>query len=163
MIRQYTYRAALAAGVALACAAAGPAAAACKVPQNVNTIAKSVVELSNKSRRQSGLPRLSPEDRLMRAAQQHACWMAENTTMSHTGDRRSSPGDRARGNGYRFRFVAENVGYGQDSAQEIFTGWMGSSSHRKNILSGKATQAGVAVAIGRDGLPYWAMVVGSPL
>ena len=81
--------------------------------------------------------------------------------MSHEGSDQSSPFDRLKHLGYRFRGAAENVAYGQTSVDEAMRSWMNSRSHRRNIL-GEFTEIGAAVAYAKDGTPYWCVEFGRP-
>ena len=49
---------------------------------------------------------------------------------------------------------AENIGYGQSSAQEIFTDWKNSSSHYSNLTNSSFSKVAVAYAIA-NGTYYW--------
>lgn len=49
---------------------------------------------------------------------------------------------------------AENLAYGQISANEIFTDWKGSPNHYQNFVNSSYTRGAVAKAI-KDGVYYW--------
>lgn len=126
-------------------------------------MAGQVLSQTNAERRAAGLGPLAIDMALGRAAQGHACWMAETGRFSHTGARGSRLTDRLRAAGYIFAFGAENIAMGQLSAQAVMQGWLTSRGHRDNLLSPKAREIGIALATGRDGRPIWVMIVGARL
>ena len=95
------------------------------------------------------------------AAMEHARDMADRHKMAHRGGDGSSPFDRMKRQGYRFRTAAENVAYGFEDVDSVMTGWMKSPGHRRNIL-GNFSEIGVGRAIARDGASYWCVTFGTP-
>ncbi|WP_238987417.1 CAP domain-containing protein [Roseovarius dicentrarchi] len=112
---------------------------------------------TNAIRADAGLTPLSSSAALGRAAAGHARDMAQNGFFSHTGSNGSGIGDRARAVGYGFCFIAENIAQGQSSVDEVMTGWMNSTGHRRNILSEGARE----YALVREG-DIWVMMLGRP-
>jgi Cysteine-rich secretory protein family len=56
--------------------------------------------------------------------------------------------------------AAENIAYGYDSFEKTLEQWIGSSSHRKNLLLHNATRVGVASARSEaTRRTYWAMEI----
>ena len=107
-------------------------------------------------RAQNGLTRpLAHSAGLQAAAQAHADDMARTGNFSHTGSNGSTMQSRVRAANYNACFSAENIAYGQTSVGQVFTDWMGSRGHRRNILAAQATQYGFA----RSG-PYYVLVLG---
>ena len=168
---KWTYMAV--AGLVLALAACGPEEepetspdwAVFDAQQDAATAAASVTAtpddigaLLNARRSENGLAPLSPSAQLAAAAQVHARDMARNGFFSHTGSDKSSPGDRVRGQGYGYCFVAENIAQGQTSAEQAMQSWMNSPGHRRNNLSTRSTQYGAA----RSGGDYWVLVFARP-
>ncbi len=92
---------------------------------------------------------------------EHARDMAERHKMAHKGGDGSSPFDRMKRQGYRFRTAAENIAYGFEAVESVMTGWIKSPGHRRNIL-GNFSEIGVGHAIARDGLSYWCVTFGTP-
>jgi len=115
-------------------------------------------QLLNAFRGQSGLTPLRESAALNRAAAAHARDMGTNSFMSHTGSNGSKPRDRARAQGYRACNIAENIGLGQGSANEIMTQWMNSPPHRKNMLHRQMKEYGLA----RGPANAWVLVVADP-
>ncbi len=120
------------------------------------------LSLTSARRGRFGLPALVSSSRLMRAAQAHANFMARNGIMGHVGAGGSTLSQRIDASGYRACFAAENVAYGQSTAQEVLVAWMNSPGHRRNILDDRASQAAVASAIDGAGRVYWAMLLARP-
>ena len=114
--------------------------------------------LLNAIRGQNGRSALRPNNALMRAASGHAADMATNGFMGHTSSNGDTVRDRARKQGYSACLIAENVALGQGSAAEVMNAWMTSPGHRKNILTGKVTEYGLARGAGNA----WVLVLGQP-
>lgn len=121
-----------------------------------------VVGLHNEERAKEKLNSLEVSPKLTKAAQRHADDMAKRKQMGHKGSDGSSPFDRIKATGYRYRRAGENVAFGRFSTERLMKGWMDSPGHRKNIL-GSYSQIGVACAIAEDGTSYWCATFGIPL
>jgi uncharacterized protein YkwD len=110
--------AALAASGALACAVAPDARAVSTAipagPIDAALLDEAVRAAVNRERCRAGLPPLAPGGAaLLRAAADHAAWMARSGRLSHRSSLpgRARPADRVRTAGVPARRVAENVGY----------------------------------------------------
>jgi uncharacterized protein YkwD len=108
-----------------------------------------LVQHHNASR--AGLPALTRDARLDRAAQLHAENMARQGRMSHVLDGRG-PGARVCDQGVCRIGVGENVAMGQRSTGEVMRAWMVSPGHRANI-QGRYSRIGVGHSGG-----YWCVV-----
>ena len=115
-------------------------------------VAALILNYSNSARRSAGLAALAPAPALARAADQHARAMARAGRLSHTVGG-TTPVTRARGAGYRYSTLAENIGYrstgrldADGMARYFVTGWLESPAHRRNLLSRKVREAGIGVA-----------------
>ncbi|PWJ18187.1 CAP domain-containing protein [Jannaschia seohaensis] len=122
----------------------------------------SALERANAERQERGLPPLGTDPRLARAAEEQAAHMARVGRMTHRGPRGEDIMRRVRGAGFRSCFAAENVAFGQPDGNAVTTAWMGSASHRRNILDKRASVAAVAGARRADGVIYWAMILAAP-
>jgi uncharacterized protein YkwD len=142
-------------------------ALAAPTPAQETARAAQVLELVNREREAASLSALSWDGRLAAAAQRHAEDMAARGVLSHTGSDGSTLADRARRTGYGYRRVAENVAVGQESPQEVVSGWMDSPGHRRNILRPDIEELGFGYAEGRPAgdAPgrYWVIVLGRPM
>ncbi|HSH44370.1 MAG TPA: CAP domain-containing protein [Longimicrobiales bacterium] len=122
-----------------------------------------VLERVNAIRQQRGLAPLDADARLVEAAQAHTRYQADRGTISHRGEDGSSAGDRLTAVGYPWVLVSENVGAGYPTAANMVDGWMGSSGHRRTILTANAVHAGVGYVRGGGRTPhYWTLKVAAP-
>lgn len=112
----------------------------------------------NDFRASEGLPALTQSDRLQQVAERHARDMAANGFFSHTGSDGSDVGQRAMETGYAYCTIAENIAKGQRSLDEVMAGWIGSPSHRRNMLLDRVTEFALARQTGN----IWVMVLGRP-
>lgn len=108
----------------------------------------------NAYRAQSGLGGLREDRQLARAAQAFAEDMATHGYFSHTGRDGSSVSTRARAAGCGGRgYFAENIAWGQRSANDAFQGWVASAGHRANMLGRPYGVYGLGQSGG-----YWVLV-----
>jgi uncharacterized protein YkwD len=120
--------------------------------------AKSGEEALTKIRTSHGLPLLASDPALERAAAQQAQYMAETDRMEHTTRRGRDFATRIRANGIEGA-AAENIAHGNFDAGELFSAWMNSSGHRRNMLDRNFTRFGLASAEAANGSRYWALVL----
>ncbi|MEM9438265.1 MAG: CAP domain-containing protein [Pseudomonadota bacterium] len=124
--------------------------------------AQAVINETNSYRAAQGRASLEANTRLTRAAEGHACALAASGRFSHESKNGDGVGDRARDEGYRWRFVAENIARGQRDASAVMDSWQTSSGHNRNLLARGAREIGVASVVTSRG-PLWVMVLGAPL
>lgn len=139
---------------------AGSAFAQSAVPVD----AKRALSLVNSYRASNGLPPLDLNPSLGHAAATHSVRMAEKNKLAHSfgfGIRSKLPA-RLRKVGYDFGAAAENIGYGYSSLSSVMEGWKNSRGHRVNLLRKGVTEMGIAAALGRDGRPYWTLILAAP-
>lgn len=130
---------------------------ACTVPDGTNRIRAEVLDGVNAERAKRQLPPLSTEQRLAKAAQDHACDNARVGKMTHTGSDGSDLSTRLRRVGYNYSQANENVAKGYSDSKAVIQGWMASSGHRRNILAAGTVDLGIGIALGKDGSPYWVL------
>jgi uncharacterized protein YkwD len=119
-----------------------------------------LIDLTNKERDKEGLPPLKPNEKLFKAARDHAANMAKQNLMKHELDGKT-PLDRVKAVGYVPSYSGENIAAGFPPAEAIKK-WMGSEGHRANILSKDLTEIGVGIGKNLEGKPFYAQVFGSP-
>ena len=137
-------------------AAPAPAADAAAPAPGESSWSADLLARVNAERANAGLPALAACATLDLAAQRHSDDQAARSTMSHTGGDGSDLGTRADRAGYRgWNALGENVAYGYGSPASVMAGWMSSSGHRGNILSGSFTNVGFGLATSASGTPYW--------
>ncbi len=105
-------------------------------------------------------PPLRPNAKLTRAARLQADDMARWQSLTHELEGKSLP-DRLAAVNYDFKNIGENVAMNLPRLQDVLASWMDSPNHRENILSPNYLEAGVGMAIGRDGRTYYAVIFGT--
>lgn len=135
------------------------------------TLERRVHELINQQRRANGLSSLSFDSSLASIARKHSADMAQNNYFSHYNLQGLDPTGRGARDGYSCyknygsyytTGIAENIMQNnlydwstqEEIAQSTVSGWMGSSGHRKNILTSTYDREGIGVAIASDDKVY---------
>ena len=106
-----------------------------------------------------GLPPLARDGKLEKAAAQQAGYMARASAMRHRTGWRKDFATRMKENGVEGA-AAENVAYGAMDPEKLFSMWMGSKGHRRNMLDPRFAHYGLASAEDGQGRKYWALVLG---
>lgn len=105
-----------------------------------------IVALTNNERARVGLSPLTSNGKLTTAAANYAGVMRRVDRLGHN-EGGTSPGDRIRAVGYRFRGWSENVARNRAAdAERAMRQWMGSAGHRAAILHPNRADIGVGVA-----------------
>lgn len=111
-------------------------------------------------RSENGLPALSSDSTLERAALQQAGYMAQSGRMTHTTRLGRDFASRMKANQIKGA-AAENVASGQKDLGDLFTAWKNSPGHRRNMLDPRFSRYGLAyTADANNGRRYWALVLG---
>ena len=111
------------------------------------TYASQVITLLNEQRVNNGLSPLTADSTLTAAAMQRA---AETVIyFSHT-----RPDGRRCFTAFDGGWRGENIAAGQADPDEVITGWMNSTGHRKNILEANYTSVGVG-CFNYKGINFW--------
>ena len=101
---------------------------------------------------------LTRDPRLERAAIRQAGYMARSGRMTHnTGPGRSFAA-RIRQEGISGA-AAENLAHGRMDTRRLFSMWMGSPGHRRNMLNPRFSRYGLAHADAPGGGRFWALVL----
>ena len=106
---------------------------------------------ANAERAQMGVPPLTWDPTLYRAALQHAREMAARESISHQYAGEADLAERAEMAGVHFSVVAENVAEAP-SAVIVHDAWMHSPDHRRNLLDEHVDRVAIAVLIRRGEL-----------
>jgi uncharacterized protein YkwD len=123
--------------------------------------ARRLLRLQNAERRRHGLPGLSPSGKLRRAGRRHARDMVRRHYFGHVSYGGRNVVDRVASTRYGRRTgftVQENLYWWsrKRSAAAVLSAWMGSATHRANVLHGGFRQFGVGVVMrspyGRGGV-----------
>ena len=121
------------------------------LPHNVffADITKSSLEVFiNQSRQSLGLPTLSENNKLDRAAQLKAENMVQNQYFDHVSPSGVTPWFWFLKAGYKYKYAGENLAIGFYDSQEVYNAWLNSPSHKANILNPNYTEVGTAVLKG---------------
>lgn len=120
-----------------------------------------LLTLHNQARAAKGLPPLSLNPLLQRAAITHADWMSYSKILSHTEGTKTFE-QRVQATGYAMAMAGENIADGQQTASAVMAAWLGSPPHRQNILTRGYVDVGIDYALSSTGQLYWCVVFGCP-
>lgn len=129
---------------------------------SLKSLEEEVIRLINKERTNRGLQALKTNWELSRVARYKSQDMINKNYFSHTSPTYGSPFTMMQSFGLKFSAAAENIAYGQRSAQEVVNAWMNSPGHRANILSASYTHTGVGCAKKANGTLYWTQMFIKP-
>lgn len=102
-------------------------------------------------------------DTLGETALAHSRDMAERGYFSHSSPEGEQVSNRASEQGYDFRQIGENLGFGQSTPEQVVQGWLLSPGHCANLMKPEYTEMGAAYALKRaDNAIYWTQVLGRP-
>ncbi len=124
-----------------------------------------IVGLVNQERTKIGLNPLKVNYKLVEAAKTKAVSLAKIEDLKHTKSINGGLWWPLIDAGYVYRLVGENLALNIEIPEEVVSSWMGSPSHRENILERSFEDIGVAVASGYfEGLPasYLVMYTATP-
>jgi len=111
-------------------------------------------------REQHGLPVMSPDRTLERAALEQSAFMAQAGKMDHTTGPGRDFASRVKNNGIKGA-AAENLAVGRFGMEKLFDMWMASTGHRNNMLNPAFGKFGLAYTYDASGeRRYWALVLG---
>jgi len=118
---------------------------------------KKLLKLHNRERKKKNRPKLRLDSSLKRSAQGYAQAMAVSGVLSHVGTDGSTFDQRIRAKGGSFSYMGENIAQGPSTATIVHKGWMGSPSHKKNILNRRFRTVGFGKAGNAN---FWAVNFG---
>ncbi len=124
------------------CSYGGPAAAAGIEPS-------AVVALANSTRSAFGFLPLRENAQLTKAAEAKAKDMMTQDYFAHVSPTGVEPWYFIKQAGYQYGAAGENLAINYTSAEEQHAAWMGSQTHRANILNMRYEDIGVAVLEGK--------------
>jgi hypothetical protein len=107
-----------------------------------------VIRLTNEKRAQAGLPALTENGTLSAAAQAKGADMLNRDYWAHVAPDGTEPWSFFINAGYKYRYAGENLARDFSNASSAVDAWMGSSTHKENILSPKYKEIGIAVIEG---------------
>ena len=116
----------------------------------------------NAERASSGLAAFTLDGTLTQVARQRAQDMASKGYFAHTSPSGQTAFTLLNGAGYSYSLAGENLARNNypdaQSVSVAMSGFMASANHRVNVLEVKFTRIGIGMAIGADGLRYFAVV-----
>jgi uncharacterized protein YkwD len=110
--------------------------------------------LMNAHRATLGLGALTCDRTALKVARAHSKDMCDRGYFSHQSPEGTTPWERLRTGGARFRGAGENIAAGYETARAVHDGWLASPGHRRNIETASWTRAAVG-AVDCDGRLYW--------
>lgn len=142
----FTISAARASGLGAAAEeSAAEAAPANTATPGATEFERAVFILINLERERQGLNSLLWEPRLMNVARAYSEDMEQRRFFSHTNPEGQGLGARMQANNIVFSYAGENLARGYRTPESVVAAWMASASHRRAILSARATHMGVGV------------------
>lgn len=139
-------------------------------PSDLADLRALALDLVNEDRRRSDLPPLRPDEALATAAQRHAEDMLARGYLAHDSPEGDTVLDRfVAVGGSRWRKVAENIGRcircgsipTAEDVRNFHEGWMGSETHRANVLDPDLRSFGFGIAAA-DGSQYAVQTFSGP-
>ena len=113
-----------------------------------------ILDLVNQARAEAGVPKLSYDPTLGRAAGQRAaeCYVYYSHTRPNGSDFYTVLNDYS---GYDCGSTGENIAMGQPTADQVMDAWMHSEGHRANILHPEYRSMGIGMFYQPDGQIAW--------
>lgn len=118
------------------------------VTLGISISAEEVINLTNESRIEAGLPILLVNEKLSEAAKEKADDMFEFQYFDHNSPSGLTPWDFIKSAGYEYKYAGENLAIDFVTANGAHKALMESSSHRENILNSNYTEIGIATVEG---------------
>lgn len=103
---------------------------------------------TNEVRDKAGLPALTINEALSKAAEEKAKHMFENDYWAHVAPDGTKPWDFIISAQYDYEYAGENLAKNFNTSQQVVNAWYDSESHRENLLNRHYTEIGFAVVNG---------------
>ena len=110
-----------------------------------NSFIEKLLILHNNHRKGMGIGLLTLNTKLTNAAQKHTDWMYKNNNLNHNENGKNQ-GQRITEEGYRWSTYGENIAFGYSTPEAVFSGWLKSAGHRRNIESAAYKDVGIGFA-----------------
>ncbi len=107
-----------------------------------------LVELTNQSRIEQGIEKLTVNQNLISAANSKARDMFEHNYFAHTSPQEFTPWHWIRQAGYSYQYAGENLAMDFVTSEAVHKALIASATHRKNILNANYKEIGIAVLSG---------------
>lgn len=112
----------------------------------INIAPQSLLDATNNQRQKSGVKNLAINPLLQQAAQNKAQDMVNRNYWSHKTPEGKDPWQFIANEGYSYQKAGENLAYGFDDSSSVVTGWMNSTTHRRNLLDKDFAEVGFGIA-----------------
>ncbi len=106
-----------------------------------------IIELTNETRSKAGLPALTANQLLTKAAYDKGQAILKSQKFQHTLDGNSFS-YWIKTAGYEYNYAGENLAVDFMSSEGVVSAWLDSPTHKKNLLHDKFTEIGVAILEG---------------
>jgi uncharacterized protein YkwD len=113
-----------------------------------NISVQDLLDQTNQKRRENGLQPLALNSQLTSAAEMKAADMFAKNYWAHVSPDGTTPWVFIKNSGYDYLYAGENLARGFTTATETTDAWMGSPTHRENLLSSNYKEVGFAVKAG---------------
>ncbi|MGE3822376.1 MAG: CAP domain-containing protein [Isosphaeraceae bacterium] len=123
---------------------------------------QAVLAALNRERLRHDLPPLRIDPRLNHLASRRAESLVRQKPTEDTPGRREAFEEDLRSVGYRYKAMTELAAGGQPDPRAFVKSIVAQPAQRETIL-GPYQDAGVGIATGEHGTPYWSLILGSPL
>jgi hypothetical protein len=107
-----------------------------------------LADLTNAERQAQNLPTLTVNPILNEAAEMKAVDMATNEYFAHTSPEGKTPWYWIEKVGYKYQYAGENLAINFTDSKDVTNAWMGSPTHKANIVKGNYTEIGTGIATG---------------
>lgn len=108
----------------------------------------SLVNMLNQTRESLGIKPLQENEDLDAAAALKAQDMIRNEYFSHISPSGTTPWHWFYEAGYNYKYAGENLAIGFYDSSEVFEAWLGSSSHKENMVNPAYSEVGTAILSG---------------
>jgi hypothetical protein len=123
-----------------------------------------LITFLNHDRQNLGLPTLTENPALDRAALLKAQDMVNNSYFAHESPKGVSPWYWFKAAGYTYHYAGENLAVGFMDSKTVYDAWFNSPEHKANLLNSHYTEIGTAVVSGFQGnLVVVVQEFGSPM
>ena len=119
-----------------------------------SAIENEILQLVNSHRTSMGLSSLAMNDVIYTECKNHSTDMGNTDSMNHNGSNIRFSNIATKFGGTAF---AENVAYGQTSANQVVTDWLNSAGHKANI-EGNYNYTGISVVKNSKGINYFTQI-----
>ncbi|MBI3115434.1 MAG: CAP domain-containing protein [Candidatus Kerfeldbacteria bacterium] len=129
------------------------------VPAGAATTSTDIVDTINLARSGEGQPALTEDTGLAEVAAMRLADVTDRGSALHEPGDEEALSAAASAAGVDAAFLGENISSGLVDANAIVNAWLGSTSHRRNVLDAAFSRMGVATAFARlDGRPTFVVV-----